>query len=131
VLCSRPVGVLVCLFVKVAGYIWPAIVSAWLEPVEFIVALVAVLYDIEVAGWAHRDALVVAVPVGKDVALHAFYLRVVVGYRAVRVHPKYLALVYVGPVLGVYLLLRWEKLCPDWHAVAAELVVALVAYCVI
>src|SRR5690606_10617509 len=66
-----------------------------------------------------------------DVALHAFYLRVVVGYRAVRVHPEHFALVYVGPVLGVYLLLRWEKLCPDWHAVAAELVVALVAYRVV
>ena len=71
----------------------PAVVAARLEDVDLVVGLRPLLGGVERAVRREIDALHVAVAIGEDVAAHAVDHRIVVGDRAVEVHPQRLALI--------------------------------------
>jgi hypothetical protein len=61
------------------------------------------LRNIEISVGTNRQALGIAVPIGKDMALDAIYLGIVLGYGSVRIHSEHLSLI-CGPVFAGHLL---------------------------
>jgi len=108
----------------------PPVVRARLQNVDFIVGLRTVLGFVQCAIRTEIDSLRIAVAVGEDMAPHAFDLWIVVGNRPVEIQPKRLTDVR-NVILRFDLRLRRQPLCLDWNAVVAELIVSLVADCVV
>ena len=77
--------------------------------INLVIAVRAMLRNIEITLGTNRQALQIAVSISKDMALHAIYRGTVLGYGIVCIHSEHLSRI-CGPVFPGNLLRYWKGL---------------------